>query len=103
MQRLIPRRTCEIYELEREIKRLQNWVDDLQSGMYVNCVYCGFRYGPKDKVPCTMAQALKDHIEKCEQHPMSFLKKENEKLKKLNLELSEALRTFKDVIDTLVK
>lgn len=27
-----------------EIKRLRDWMNDLQSGMYINCVYCGHRY-----------------------------------------------------------
>ena len=29
-----------------EIKRLRAWIRDLQSGLFVNCVYCGYRYGP---------------------------------------------------------
>lgn len=58
-----------------ENERLKGWVSDLQSGMYVNCVYCGHRYGPKDKVPVSMADILKDHIEKCPKHPMSHLRR----------------------------
>lgn len=60
--------------LQKRVKQLEGWVDDLQSGMYVNCVYCGYRYGPRDKVPTSMADALKIHIEKCPDHPMSKLK-----------------------------
>lgn len=56
------------------IKRLRQWINDLQAGMYINCVYCGHRYGPDDEVPATMAQMLKDHIEQCPEHPMSKLK-----------------------------
>ena len=63
-------------ELVEEVKRLKEWVNDLQSGMYINCVYCGHQYGPKDKVPCSMADVLKKHIEKCPKHPMSELKKQ---------------------------
>ena len=63
-----------------EIERLQQWVHDCQAGMYINCVYCGHRYGPNDKVPATMADVLKEHIEQCPQHPMSALKKEVERL-----------------------
>jgi len=63
-------------------KKMKAHVDDLQSGMYVNCVYCGFRYGPKETTPVTMADALKEHVERCEEHPMSKLRKENEELKK---------------------
>jgi len=54
--------------------RLQAWVHDLQAGMYINCVYCGHRYGPDDEVPATMADVLKEHIEHCPKHPMSTLK-----------------------------
>ena len=56
-----------------EYERLEQWIRDLQSGMYVNCVYCGHRYGPKDKVPVAMAEALKQHIAQCPKHPMSAL------------------------------
>lgn len=60
---------------QARIAELERWVADLQSGMYVNCVYCGHRYGPEDHVPATMADALKDHIEACPRHPMSDLKR----------------------------
>lgn len=56
-----------------ENERLMHWVDDLQSGMYVNCVYCGHRYGPKANAPVSMAQVLKEHIAECPKHPMSEL------------------------------
>lgn len=61
-------------DIKAENERLQQHVHDLQSGMYINCVYCGHRYGPQDEVPATMADALKEHIEQCEKHPMSALK-----------------------------
>jgi DNA-directed RNA polymerase subunit RPC12/RpoP len=60
-----------IQELQAEKARLLQWVADLQSGMYVNCVYCGHRYGPKDKVPASMADVLKAHLATCPRHPMS--------------------------------
>ncbi len=56
------------------IAELERWVDDLQSGMYINCVYCGHRYGPKENTPTSMADVLKEHIEQCPKHPMSSLK-----------------------------
>lgn len=56
-----------------ELAWLRGWVDDLQSGMYINCVYCGHRYGPNDKVPGAMADVLKAHVEVCPEHPMSAL------------------------------
>lgn len=63
---------------ERQVSKLRSWVDDLQSGMYVNCVYCGHRYGPQETTPVSMADALKAHIEQCPDHPMSQLKAEKE-------------------------
>jgi hypothetical protein len=60
--------------LKAEVERLRAWVNDLQAGMYINCVYCGHRYGPDDEVPATMADVLKAHIEKCPEHPMSKLR-----------------------------
>ena len=74
-------------ELERQLAqareenaRLGKWVADLQSGMYVNCVYCGHRYGPGSTTPVSMADALKTHIENCPKHPMSALKSDNQRL-----------------------
>ena len=66
---LIPR--SELDEARREVERLSTWVNDLQSGMYVNCVYCGHRYGPQKDTPVTMADTLKAHIETCPKHPLS--------------------------------
>lgn len=74
----------QLVNMECENERLQQWVNDLQSGMYVNCVYCGHRYGPESKTPVSMADVLKQHIEQCPEHPMSKLKQENERLKILN-------------------
>jgi sugar phosphate isomerase/epimerase len=65
---------------KEEVKQLQQWVDDLQSEMYINCVYCGHRYGPQDEVPATMAEALKEHIEICEKHPMMKIRIDNAEL-----------------------
>ena len=63
-----------ILALEAENARLRRWVDDLQSGMYVNCVYCGHNYGPGETTPVSMAEALKAHVEQCSEHPMSALR-----------------------------
>jgi len=74
--------------LETKVRRLEGenegfvqWVNDLHSGMYINCVYCGHRYGPSKDTPVSMADVLKAHVEKCPKHPMSQLKAENEILK----------------------
>lgn len=61
------------------LDQMEAWVTDLQSGMYVNCVYCGHRYGPEDSVPATMADALKEHVEQCPKHPMSALKTDRDR------------------------
>ena len=58
-----------------DVERLTAWVADLQSGMYVNCVYCGHRYGPGETTPVSMADALKAHIAQCPEHPMAELVK----------------------------
>ena len=79
-----------VEQIEAELARQKQWVKDLQSGMYVNCVYCGHRYGPADKVPVSMADVLKQHIEQCPEHPMSKLKAELEFYKK-------ALEALRDV------
>jgi len=82
----------ELSKAESHIVELEQWINDLQSGMYINCVYCGHQYGQKDKIPTSMAEVLKRHIEKCPKHPMSSLKQENEQLKKYGLELLKALK-----------
>jgi hypothetical protein len=69
--------------------------------MYVNCVYCGHRYGPKENTPVSMADVLKDHIEKCPKHPMSVLRSKCEDLEKQNAELLEH-REFRDTLLELV-
>lgn len=77
--------------LTEENARLRQWVSDLQSGMFVNCVYCGHRYGKTGEVPESMADVLKAHIEVCPQHPMSRLKAENGRLKELLEKCGRAL------------
>ena len=77
-------REKEVKLLLNEVVRLRNWVNDLQSGLYINCVYCGFRYGPGESTPATLPEAgetlagaaLREHVEKCPDHPMSRLKSE---------------------------
>lgn len=69
-------------ELLDENERLRNWVNDLQAGMYINCVYCGHRYGPDTEIPTSMANVLKEHIEQCPNHPLFEAKQEIKKLRK---------------------
>lgn len=77
------RLTKECEELKRNNTRLQAWVNDLHSGMFINCVYCGHRYGPDPGTPVSMSDVLKAHIETCPEHPMSKLKADNTRLKRL--------------------
>jgi len=69
-------------QLADEVERYQKWVNDLQAGMYINCVYCGHCYGPDDEVAASMQDALKEHVEQCPEHPMSVLKEEIASLQK---------------------
>jgi hypothetical protein len=71
---VLPQIADPIESLQADNERLRQWVNDLQSGMYVNCVYCGHRYGPEKDTPVSMADILKAHIEQCSEHPMSKLK-----------------------------
>lgn len=59
-------------ELIAENKRLEAWIDDLQSGMYINCVYCGHRYGPQENTAVSMRKQLYEHIAKCPKHPLTI-------------------------------
>ena len=67
--------------LTAENQQLEAWIDDLQSGMWINCVYCGHRYGPMDEVTVPMRKQLEQHINSCPKHPLSAAKKEIERLK----------------------
>lgn len=59
-------------EQSQEIARLRAWVNDLHSGMYLNCVFCGHRYGPVEDD--ATYDGLKQHITQCPEHPMSHLR-----------------------------
>lgn len=69
--------------VDQELARYKQWVSDLQSKMYVNCIYCGHRYGPVQDTPVALADVLKQHIEQCPSHPMSQLKVRNAELAKM--------------------
>lgn len=64
-----------VLELLDHIHQREKWIADLQSGMYINCVYCGHRYGPASNTPESKAVLLKHHIAQCPEHPMSALAK----------------------------
>ena len=95
---------CELAALRARVADLRRWVDDLQSGMYVNCVYCGHRYGPGETTPVSMADALKAHVERCPEHPMSALRARVEfweaqakDVARVNLELRDELERELDI------
>lgn len=90
---------CSVLEAENE--HLTQWINDLQSGTYVTCVYCGHNYGPDDEVPTSMANVLKEHIENCPKHPMSALKKELEHWKQAARENMDAAANIAGVIDEM--
>jgi hypothetical protein len=61
--------------LVRECARLRMWVRDLHSGMWLNCAFCGHRYGPGDALEAsTMIDALRAHIAQCPEHPMTAMR-----------------------------
>lgn len=80
-----------IEALTSENKQLEAWIDDLQSGMYINCVYCGHRYGPNSVKEITMRKALENHIARCPKHPLSAAKNEIKELKRRVSYLTELL------------
>lgn len=90
------------FDLIKELGRLREWVHDLQSGMFINCVYCGHRYGPDDEVPSTMADALKEHVEQCPDHPMSKLRAEVVRLEKLYDDEHDEADRFLDEMDMIL-
>ena len=85
----------------REIADLERWVADCQSGMYVNCVYCGHRYGPREDTPVAMADVLREHIEQCPKHPLSAAKAQIEQLTKTLTQVYAALHKLTAVTSYL--
>lgn len=78
------------------IDRLRKWVTELQAGMTVNCVYCGHSYGPDPGTPIAMAEILRQHIEKCPEHPLSKALQQIDIYKQAFRTLSEAALKFAD-------
>jgi hypothetical protein len=76
-----PRAESILQALRGRLRAAERWIDDLHSGMWINCVYCGHCYGPRHATPATlpearepaMADALRQHIAQCPAHPMSGL------------------------------
>lgn len=68
-----PELAAKLTQVVQENVRRQRHIEDLQAGTYVNCVYCGHRYGPSANTPVSLAQMLRDHVAACPAHPMSQL------------------------------
>lgn len=106
LRALLKRQREQITLLESQNAEMEAWIDDLQSGMYVNCVYCGHRYGPKEDTPVSMADVLKAHIAKCPKHPMTGLRTALETVSMMALngvltpDLNFALEILKEIRDT---
>ncbi len=56
---------------EAENTALRQWVSDLLAGTFVNCVYCGHRYGPDDETPVSRSDLLTRHVAACPDHPLA--------------------------------
>lgn len=55
------------------LDKVRQYVSDLQSKMYINCVYCGHRYGPVGSGDIAM-DVLHAHVIRCVAHPMSAMR-----------------------------
>ena len=64
----------EIARFQENLASAEKWIDDLQAKLYINCVYCGHRYGPGEEITTTMRSALFQHIARCPKHPLSVLR-----------------------------
>lgn len=62
---------AELTALKESSRAMKRWIDDLQSGMFINCVYCGHQYGPAPSTPVSMSEVLKAHIRTCPEHPLA--------------------------------
>ena len=93
----------EIARLRAQLAAVEHWVDDLQSGMFINCVYCGFRYGPGSihaeslddpKATASMRDALTAHVQQCPKHPLAAAEQRVAALEKLLVSAAHALRSY---------
>lgn len=84
----------EIIKLRKQIKELKQWNDDLQSGLYVNCAYCGHRYAPGTSA--VQSHILYKHIKECKQHPLYHQRRKTKRLQKM---LNKTL----DIIEPILK
>lgn len=50
---------------EASVARLRQWVEDLQGDCWVNCIYCGWRFGPMKELPFSTREVFTGHLKKC--------------------------------------
>lgn len=60
------------------IEHLKQWIRDLQSGQYINCIYCGHQFSPNDQE--VLADVLRRHVASCPEHPLAQLVAECQKI-----------------------
>jgi hypothetical protein len=65
----------EVEIITKEIEALQQWIKDVQGKTFVNCIYCGHRYGAASTTPVALADIMKQHVAQCPKHPLSVTKK----------------------------
>lgn len=83
-------------KLKSEILRYDAWIEDILSEKYVNCAYCGHRYG-KENDSANM-EAVRKHVENCSKHPMAKEKERADKAEALARELVELLKEADNLI-----
>jgi hypothetical protein len=83
-------------ELRDKVIEQAKWIADLQSNMYINCVYCGWRAGEQGQVA---ADDLKAHVAVCPHHPLYAVKKRAS----AGAEILRLLVTLKNVKDSAGK
>jgi hypothetical protein len=83
----------------KEIERLEKWIDDLQSGMYINCVYCGHRYPPGTNA--IKRKVLHEHIKICPKHPLSKAEIRIKELEEENKVLEKEVDRLQEVFQVL--
>ena len=67
-----------VKRLNAALRDVTKWVADLQSGLHINCVYCGHRYPPG--TPDVRDKVLFEHIKQCPKHPLAKALEENKML-----------------------
>ncbi|MCK9596683.1 hypothetical protein M0R19_05825 [Candidatus Pacearchaeota archaeon] len=71
-----------INSLKQKILDLEKWIDNLQEGTIITCVYCGHAYPPGTQT--SRRKVLYEHIKICPKHP---LREAEERIKELEMRL----------------